>query len=364
MGKQIHLSATAAVRRTVKGDTLSLSLITNGKPLFQGLNPTNYTVSPTWSESANQPMITPKVSSASQKNVTLTNHRWFYNGNELIFSTGGTGWETSTSDKRFQLNLADGSLKIIGDLASVNNQDSDTLTYSGVAVSGVSTYPMEKSIDILVAMLGATSYAGGVSADTTILSKGQTTATLTPWLFDSNGTVSTYKVKLYRGSGNDLAGEYNFPASKTITIHRDQEGDTDKLYVDSHQLFVLEFIVDGAPVYRTGISIDDISDLYQLALNSEGEVDETHNQVFRCVVTNCETGRAANITGGDITFTVFTDDKNEDGKMNVKAIYSETMEWAVNVSKGFTVTNDYTIDKETKKIIGVSVSADATLEVE
>lgn len=38
MGKEIHLSATAAVRRTLKGDTLSLSLQTNGVPLFQGLN--------------------------------------------------------------------------------------------------------------------------------------------------------------------------------------------------------------------------------------------------------------------------------------------------------------------------------------
>ena len=360
MGKEIHLSATAAVRRTVKGDTLSLSLQTNGVPLFQGLNPDTFTVSPTWSDSGGKtnPIITPKVGSARQNNVTLTGHAWAYNGNDLKFSDNGTGWETSTVDGRFKLNHADGSLAIIGNLASKTNQDSDTLTYSCVAVSGASTYGMQKSIDILVSMLGGSSYFGGVSADTTVLSKGQTEAVLKPWLFNSaGGDVSTYSVKLYRGSGNDLAGTYNNPASG-IRIHRDKNGDTDKLYVDSHQLFVLEFIVNGAPVYRTGISIDDISDLYQLALNSTGQVDENHTQIFRCIVTNCETGREASIEDGEVIFVIFTDGD----KGVIKEIRRETMTWAKNVSNGFIVTNDDTID-ENGNIIGVSVSADATLTV-
>lgn len=358
MGKEIHLSATAPVRRTLKGDTLSLSLQTNGVPLFQGLNPDTFTVSPKWSESGTHPIITPSVCSARKNNVTLTNHVWAYNGKDLGFSYSGTGWETSTVDNRFKLNHTDGSLSIIGDLASKVNQDSDTLTYSGDAVLGASIYPMQKSIDILVSMLGGSSYFGGVSADTTVLSKGQTEATLRPWLFNSaGGEVSTYSVKLYRGSGADLAGIYNNPASG-ITIHRDKTGDTDKLYVDSHQLFVLEFIVDGAAVYRTGISIDDISDIYQLALNSVGQVDEDSNQTFRCIVTNCETGIAPRGIAGNVTFVIYTDSNGD-----IENKRSETMSWAKNVSDGFVVRNADTID-ENNNIIGVSVSADAYLTVD
>lgn len=358
MGKEIHLSATAAVRRTLKGDTLSLSLQTNGVPLFQGLNPDTFTVSPKWSESGTHPVITPNVSSARKNNVTLTSHAWAYNGKDLGFSFSGTGWETSTVDNRFKLNHTDGSLSIVADLASKVNQDSDTLTYSGVAVLGASTYEMEKSIDILVSMLGGSSYFGGVSADTTVLSKGQTQAVLKPWLFNSaGGEVSIYSVKLYRGSGTDLAGTYNNPASG-ITIHRDKTGDTDKLYVDSHQLFVLEFIVDGAAVYRTGISIDDISDIYQLALNSIGQVDEDTNQTFRCIVTNCETGKAPKSISGNVTFVIYTDNNG-----SVENKRSETMTWAKNVSDGFVVRNADTID-ENNNIIGVSVSADAYLTVD
>ena len=358
MGKEIHLSATAPVRRTLKGDTLSLSLQTNGVPLFQGLNPDTFTVSPKWSESGKHPVITPIIGSARKNNVTLTSHAWAYNGKDLGFSFSGTGWETSAVDNRFKLNHTDGSLSIVADLASKVNQDSDTLKYSGVAVVGASTYPMEKSIDILVSMLGGSSYFGGVSADTTVLSKGQTQAVLKPWLFNSaGGEVSTYSVKLYRGSGADLAGVYNNPASG-ITIHRDKTGDTDKLYVDSHQLFVLEFIVDGAAVYRTGISIDDISDIYQLALNSIGQVDEDTNQTFRCIVTNCETGKAPRSISGNVTFVIYTDNNG-----SVENKRSETMTWAKNVSDGFVVRNADTLDNN-KNIIGVSVSADAYLTVD
>ena len=358
MGKEIHLSATAPVRRTLKGDTLSLSLQTNGVPLFQGLNPDTFTVSPKWSESGKHPVITPVICSARKNNVTLTSHAWAYNGKDLGFSFSGTGWETSAVDNRFKLNHTDGSLSIVADLASKVNQDSDTLKYSGVAVSGASTYPMEKSIDILVSMLGGSSYFGGVSADTTVLSKGQTQAVLKPWLFNSaGGEVSSYSVKLYRGSGTDLAGTYNNPQSG-ITIHRDKTGDSDKLYVDSHQLFVLEFIVDGAAVYRTGISIDDISDIYQLALNSIGQVDEDTNQTFRCIVTNCETGKAPRSISGNVTFVIYTDNNG-----SVENKRSETMTWAKNVSDGFVVRNADTLDNN-KNIIGVSVSADAYLTVD
>lgn len=358
MGKEIHLSATAAVRRTFKGDTLSLILQTNGVPLFQGLNPDTFTVSPNWSESGTHPIITPSVGSARKNNVTLTNHAWAYNGNGLGFNSSGTGWETSTVDNRFKLNHANGSLAIIGDLASKVNQDSDTLTYSGDAVLGASIYPMQKSIDILVSMLGGSSYFGGVSADTTVLSKGQTEATLRPWLFNSaGGEVSTYSINLYRGSGTDLAGTYDNPASG-ITIHRDKTGDADKLYVDSHQLFVLEFIVDGAAVYRTGISIDDISDIYQLALNSVGQVDEDSDQTFRCIVTNCETGLVPKSITGNVTFVIYTDSNG-----NIENKRSETMTWAKNVSDGFVVMDTDTID-ENKNIIGVSVSADAYLTLD
>lgn len=358
MGREIHLSATAAVRRTLKGDTLSLSLQTNGVPLFQGLNPDTFTVSPKWSESGTHPVIIPSVGSARKNNVTLTNHAWAYNGKDLEFGSSGTGWETSTVDNRFKLNHANGSLSIIGDLASKVNQDSDTLTYSGDAVLGASIYPMQKSIDILVSMLGGSSYFGGVSADTTVLSKGQTEATLRPWLFNSaGGEVSTYTINLYRGSGTDLAGTYTNPESG-ITIHRDKTGDSGKLYVDSHQLFVLEFVVDGAAVYRTGISIDDISDIYQLALNSVGQVDEDSNQTFRCIVTNCETGLVPKSITGNVTFVIYTDSNG-----NIENKRSETMTWAKNVSDGFVVMDDDTID-ENKNIIGVSVSADAYLTLD
>ncbi len=358
MSKTVHISATAAVRRTLKGDTLSLALKTNGVPLFQGLNPDTYTVSPAWTSDGTHPVITPSVGSARGNNVTLTNHVWAYNGQDLGFSlTQTTGRETSTVNDAFQMNHADGSLAIVRNLASKTNQDSDTLTYSGTAKMGSSEYTLEKSIDILVSMLSGSSYFGGVSADITTLSKGQTQCKLTPWLFNSaGGEVTAYSVKLYRGNSNTLAGTYNNP-SQGITIHRDKTDSADLLYVDSHQLFILEFIVDDVAVYRTGISIDDISDIYQANLVSEGQVDDTTNQTFRIQVINTESGKEADVASGSVTFNIYTDD---DGKMTTKR--TATMSWADMQTSGFVVKDSDTRDDD-NNIISVSVSADATLEI-
>ena len=93
MPRELHLSAVAQVRRTAKGDTISLSLITNGVPLFQGLQPATVTVSPAWTAESH-PVITPRASSAQKNAAVLTNHVWEYNGKNLGFKMTGDGWET------------------------------------------------------------------------------------------------------------------------------------------------------------------------------------------------------------------------------------------------------------------------------
>jgi hypothetical protein len=101
-----------------------------------------------------------------------------------------------------------------------------------------------------------------------------------------------------------------------------------------------------------------LSDIYQLALNSVGQVDEDSNQTFRCIVTNCETGKVPKAITGNVTFVIFTDNNGEIANKR-----SETMTWDKNVSDGFIVRNADTLD-ENNNIIGVSVSADAYLTVD
>lgn len=356
--QEVNLSASQAVRRIVKGDTLSLYFETNGVPLFQGFDPNTYAVTPTWSaEDGKHPEITPKVESARKNSVSLVDHAWKYNGSEIKFNSG-TGWVTSTNyPSTFKLNTTDGTLAIIGNLASKTNQDSDILTYNGNAMLSASVYPMEQSIDVLVSMLGASSYFGGINATTTALSKETTETTLTAWLFNgSGGNVAGFTCKVYRGSESDETYAGEFGSSGSITVHRDKTGDADKLYVDSHQLFIVVFYVNGSAVFRGGISIDDVSDLYQLTLVSDGEVSESTAQTFKCKIYKTSSSGASEVTpqAAEVTWTIL------DNSLAVKR--TATQDWATMLSTGLVVADADTKDND-GNIISVTVNCEVTATV-
>lgn len=312
----ISLSASIPIRRIIDGDTLSLWFSTNGVPLHQGLNPNDYQATPHWTEETGKhPEITPHITSATKQAVTLLSHKWSYNGVEIAFNSG-TGWvKSSNFAGKFKMNTSTGTLAIIGDLASKDNQDADVVKYTGMASIGKSSYEMEKSIDILVTMLGSSAFFGGIEASSTMLGvvgddgKEITTSILKFWLKNAGGDASKYSVKLYRGSDTTaIATIDNAASGGSITIHRDKTGDNDKLYVDSHQLFIAEFIVDGTVVYRSGISIDDSADLYQLKLSTDNySVNSSVSSTIKAQVLNTSTGTAATLGSGTIIFTILDD---------------------------------------------------------
>ena len=314
MSNNVSLSDSLPVRRIIDGDTLSLYFTLSGVPLFQGINPDTNAVTPTWSnESGKYPIITPHVGSARKNAVDLASHKWLYNGAEITFAEGTTGWSSSTNfNGRFKLNRDDGSLGIIGNLASASNQDADVVTYKGVASVGSATYEMERSQDILIALLGGSAYFGGIEASSTMLGAFDqagneiTTCELKFWLKNSaGGDVSTFSVKLYRGDEVALQKQ---DGTTPVVIHRDKTSDSDKLYVDSHQLFIAEFYVPGADeaVYRVGISIDDMADMYQFTLyadNTDG-VSGSKNVTINAKIVNTKTHAAATVGAGTMTFFV------------------------------------------------------------
>lgn len=297
---EYSLYTSLPVRKIVKGDTLSLYFTTNGVALFQGVNPDTGVPTPSWTADSG-PSITPHVGSARGASYSLEAHRWKYNGNDLKFSTSGSGWETSTVDSRFRMNHTDGSIQIIGNLASKSNQDADTLEYSGVArQSEKVTFDVQKTVDIFISPLGSSSFGGGVSVESTaigtvngvVVNSTHITNTV---LFNSNGAVTSYTVKLLKGlDGTTLATLPNGKIS-TFDITRDM--------VDGQELFIVEFYIDGntEAVYRTGFTVIDIDDLYQAQADMDGEPSDNKDDVAYIkgkiinVRTNTEVGASGNV---------------------------------------------------------------------
>lgn len=297
---EYSLYTSLPVRKIVKGDTLSVFFTTNGVALFQGVNPDTGVPTPSWNTDSG-PSITPHVGSARGASYSLEAHRWKYNGNDLKFSTSGSGWETSTVDNRFRMNHADGSIQIIGNLASKSNQDADTLEYSGLArQSEKVTFDVQKTVDIFISPLGSSSFGGGVSVERTAVGTVNgvvvnSTHIFNTVLFNSNGAVASYTVKLRKGlDGTELTTQSNGKIS-TFEITRDM--------IDGQELFIVEFYIEGntEAVYRTGFTVIDIDDLYQAKAIMEGQPSDKEGDVgyikgyLYNVRTNTEVGASGNV---------------------------------------------------------------------
>ena len=353
---EYSLYTSLPVRKIVKGDTLSVYFTTNGVALFQGVNPDTGVPTPSWNAESG-PVITPHVGSARGASYSLEAHRWKYNGNGLNFSTSGSGWETSTVDHRFRMNHTDGSIQIIGDLASKNNQDVDTLEYSGVArQSEKVTFDVQKTVDIFVSPLGSSSFGGGVSVESTAIGTingvlVNSTRISNTVLFNANGAVASYTVTLRRGlNGTVIASKPNGKIS-TVEITRDM--------VDGQELFIVEFYIDGntEAVYRTGFTVIDIDDLYQAQADMDGEPSDNKDDVayIKGKIINVRTHTEVGATGN----VVFKLVNNSDNSVLISKTvpYQEFHDTGIPVTGAdITDANDNTISASANMQFNVTIA--------
>lgn len=285
------------VKRLRNGDTFFISFGNNGVPLFQAVDPASGDVTPDWTVAANQPIITPLVTSARGNAVTLGYHQWSYNGVTLNFSGATSGDWTTDSTGKFQLNSSTGALRIIANLASLTNIASDSLTYSCVATVVGVEYNLTKSIDIQIQSVGASSYYGTINATSEQLTELVTQTTITTHLYLGSTEQSGYTVKWYKDDT-----PWTDKSGASITVDR---GD-----VDGTQLIIAEFYkaaTDTTPVFRAGIRIVDTLDDFHVShryVNSDGttnganrEVDANKPVYVQAYVVNVRTNTELTISG-------------------------------------------------------------------
>lgn len=272
------------IKRLRNGDNFFISLeVTNGIPLFQGVDEKTGVPSPDWSVAANQPIITPRVTSARGNNVDLSFHSWKYNGVALNFNGAESdGWKLDSTGK-FKINTSTGALRIVNNLASKTNCANDTLTYECVAtISGVE-YNLTKTVDILIQTVGANGYVGFIIASTEQLTAEVTSCTLNTRLMLAADDVTSYYVKWYKDDTIWTAQN----GKKSITVGRND--------VDGTQLFIAEFYKDSTsntPLYRAGVRIIDTLDEFQVQLaitSANKEVAPGNSVVVAASVVNMRT---------------------------------------------------------------------------
>lgn len=277
------------IKRLRNGDSLYITLESNGIPLYQGVDTSSGSVSPDWSVAVNQPMITPKVTSVRGNTVVRSSHQWKYNGVVLLFtgSTSSDGnWRTDSTGK-FQINLSNGTeggaLKIVDNLANANAVANGLIEYSCVAtVSGIN-YNVSKSVDVIIQTMGASSCYGSIIASPQTLDATNTDSILKTILQVGASTITNYHVKWYKD-------DTPWPAmdgQKQITIGRSD--------VSGTQLFIAEFylkVTDATPVARAGVYIIDSLDEFIIVfdyISTAVEVAPGQDVTIKAKVINTRT---------------------------------------------------------------------------
>jgi hypothetical protein len=182
-------TGSITVKRLRRGYTISLHFeVPTGVALYQGVNSSG-NVAPDWSsitQDSKRPQIRPVLESTGGSNVEVVSGtaKWYYLGQELMFSTDGTCTSANGAGK-FKLST-DGAytIIIIGNLASATNDSNDTLTFKCMARSnGAKEQEVSGSIDVVISPIGAGSYTGilgitgNIIADSNGLSTGELNST-------------------------------------------------------------------------------------------------------------------------------------------------------------------------------------------
>lgn len=330
------------IKRLRNGDSLYISFNTNGIPLYQGVDTSTGSVAPDWTVAANQPIITPKVTSVRGNTVVRSSHQWKWNGQTLLF-TGATSadgnWRTDSTGK-FQINLTNGddggSLKIIGNLANVNAVANGELEYSCVATLSGTNYNITKSIDVVIQNMGATSFYGYIVASQQTLDSNNLTSLLKAGLQSGADVITSFHVKWFK---DDTA----WPAmdgNKQITVGRSD--------VNGTQLFIAEFYLkasDTSPVARAGVYIIDSLDEHIIVFDytstarevgpgqdvtvkakvintRTNSVQTLNNPVWKCDVMDKDTWQSIKHSTTD-TITITTTETDRNNKENDVEVVAE-----------------------------------------
>ena len=315
------------ITRIVNGDTLYFRLDGNGNPLFQAVDTESQTIKPDWTVNENQPVITPACTSSLGNKVTLSGFTWYYNGGAIAFPNDvESGWTTSTNfEGKFQLNVEDGSLKIVKNLADANNPASDTLRCDCTAQMSGEKFSVSKSVNVLIQPMSAGAYTGFVTATPTNLSSAAKQCTLTCALYDVSGKMASgaYTVKWYKA--NDMNNDLG--TSQTLTVSRDD--------VNHVQLFICDFYLANTNNKCTtaGILITDMADTFEVKHSISDTLGESGSVTATAAVYKSKTNEVYDISSKSPSWNtgVYAADVTQSGG-NITTLIEPQNAASINIS--------------------------------
>lgn len=262
------------VRDIIKGDG-------TGAGLYQAVDPISGSVSPDWTQAANQPIIQISARSSAGYPVEITNVVFAYAGVNLSFTYNGATWVDEGSGKPFKSRISNGKyeLKIVGNLASSTVVSNQQINYEVSYTSNAMSDVVQGSVDVIIQQSGSDSHLLQITTNHVELSADITSATLTAEAMYGTESVTIghdgYTIEWYQDGVL-----INDQTSSILTVTRDM--------VTGGSIFIAKLKKNGNLVAQDSQRISDIADEYQITHTptSAGSnyVAPNHNAIYTLAV--------------------------------------------------------------------------------
>ena len=280
-------SGLISFTRILDGNVITCNLYSN-KLLVQRMKKDAAQAIPDWSIEANQPIIYPKiVSQNSGVRINVDSFKWKYNGAEIL-----------TTDTRFQFTqMEDGALKIPGlkivsNLISKDNMDSDTISFEGKSTINKVEYEVKANIDIRLEEMVGDPYFGFIEVtDGAVIDDNTPEVTATAILYKGGSIMKndvTYVWNKVTPNGLEVIPNNSTNPNKQVFKSSDVESElTVKVefkYLGETVAEYLKTISDEKDTLYLNISLSNGQDL------RDGEVSVITPKVWNRVLQKEESG--------------------------------------------------------------------------
>lgn len=299
----LQVSGGITINLLQNGDNLNTTLNAT-KPLYQTFKKGTTDFSPDWEamNDSDRPIVFPRVYSVMDGiTLTPTNVSWKYNNVAMTFDANGLATAPSLIAGKIRQVDYNGTkaLKIIGNVASDTNNDSDTITFTGNVTSGGQVVTVSADITLLVEEASNNLYRLFLLTSDDVIDGDQTSISLQAVLYNNGAQVTTGIEYEFLDQGGTVLQAKG--TSNTLTVTREM--------VDAELMIVCKAYVNNAVVAQEQRQVWDATDPYTIVCDKGTNIRQRQNEdvTYSFSLMNARTGSI--VSGVVFTIKVY---KNSD----------------------------------------------------
>lgn len=305
----INISGGVSINLLVNGDNLNTTL-NSTKPLYQTFKKGTTNFAPDWATmpSGEQPVVYPRIYSVMEaKELKSVNGsiEWKYNNQVIQFGANDEAtFPDAITGKVKQIDYnGSKALKMIGNIASESNNDSDMFTFTGKVEASGQEVEVSSEIPLIIEEASGNLYRLFLNTDDDVLDGDETSLTIKASLFSSGSKADSNKTKF---EFQDISG---------IVLQSKRSDDTlilNKSDIDSELLVVCIAYFNDKEVAREQRQVWDATDPFTIVCNRGTSVRQRSIDDFTYAfsVLNARTGSV--MPSATFTITVY---KNSDSSV-------------------------------------------------